>query len=65
MEYFLILADYAEFASRLVPLVEVDELDGARVFVQVKSQNKGKPHHKGINDMPSGQNSDCSIKVFH
>ena len=30
-EYLLILADSAEFASRLAPLVEVDKLDGARV----------------------------------
>jgi len=30
-EYFLILADSAEFASLLAPLEEVDTLDGARV----------------------------------
>jgi len=34
-EYFLILADSAEFASLLAPLEEVDTLDGARVSEQV------------------------------
>ena len=41
-EYFLHLADSAEFTSRLAPLAEVDKLDGARVSEQVKSQSKGQ-----------------------
>ena len=53
-EYFLHLADSAEFASWLAPVAEVDKLDGARVSEQVKSQSKGKPREQGINDMPSG-----------
>jgi len=53
-EYFLILADSAEFANLLAPLEEVDTLDGARVSEQVKSQSNGKPYLQGIKDMPSG-----------
>jgi len=53
-EYFLILADSAEFASLLAPLEEVDTLDGARISEQVKSHSNGKPCLQGIKDMPSG-----------
>ena len=54
LEYFLNLADSAEFASLLAPLEEVDTLDGARVSEQVKSQSSGKPCLQGIKDIPSG-----------
>jgi len=51
VEYFLNLADFAEFASLLAPLEKVDTLDGVRVSEQVKSQSSGKPCLQGIKDI--------------
>ena len=48
------LADSVAFASLLVPLEEVDTLEGARVLEQVKSQSSSKPCLQGIKNMPSG-----------
>jgi len=47
-EYFLILADSAEFASLQTLLEEVNTLDEARASEQVKSQSNGKPCLQGI-----------------
>jgi len=48
------LADSAAFARWLVPLADVDKLDGASVCKQMKSKSKGKPCYQGINNLPSG-----------
>jgi len=51
LEYFLNLADSAEFASLLALLEEVDTLEWLK---RVKSQSSGKPCLQWMKDMPSG-----------
>ena len=64
-EHFLILANSAEFASQLAPLVEVDKLDDARVPEQVPQQSKPRHYNAHQQALKQPRHQSMMISFIH